>query len=794
MIEIESDWKKHAAQVYSDKDVEKAFLDQAYMFIQNKATPLMQDPYRLGFEIVFKNDANSKMVGIFAFKVGEELIYAPAFFVNGAIKGTDLLYRHKSKTFVPLTNDWATYLVGIQQNKSGSAIAKGHSSSDGLNVRKIILPPDYSQGPVKTASYNKIRKANDWLPNIEEVYEEIKEAKKYGNDDDDAVIVDKGVSEGKGVKHVQKSSDGGPDTYYSDDKGTPEDAKVLSRAEAEKLRKKKASLVKDLILDVGQDAVKKITNVMEKDATFANNVLQHVGLDNVLLEEVKEAHVKEAATHEKGLVLHMGFANENVKQASEKMAANGFLFEDNRSETDLVHSVFEDKNTEYSGVSEAGIYKVLRKDGTTCNCLVVPSNGHSITSSFWHDDEDDMDLHQRSGGSRGYGSTSAKYTVVDLSNNAYTCVDSKKIITADEESEKASDAENEMDRFSDTPSPGGYYMLLDLTNGVNGSTVSDPFYVKSTVSSGDGVNKYRVDWSDDSYGDDSDLPTLTLNPDYDSNNYKDKVFKKGDVAFVKVDKKNDVDLASSSDLHNLFMNGGVKSAAVHKTDMGFVTKSGSHTTSEQSKLSTLCYLMKAGSFTEDLAESLIKKAEEQGVVSFYIPKTAHNLSFGENPDDYFTEDMDDVFGVSRQSPQSVRLIADSAEPDMPDDSRIGDSIKFDNAGELEGKGPNELAAMADQLGVPSLFEHGVVGSLANTYDSSMLIDKYFPDLEKALDRLGRMVFLFYWKPEDFSHLYGTDDQSSLENMLVSNFKQFGELVLELLKKINSFTETAGRTY
>jgi hypothetical protein len=76
----------------------------------------------------------------------------------------------------------------------------------------------------------------------------------------------------------------------------------------------------------------------------------------------------------------------------------------------------------------------------------------------------------------------------------------------------------------------------------------------------------------------------------------------------------------------------------------------------------------------------------------------------------------------------------------------------------------------------------------------MLIDKYFPDLEKALDRLGRMVFLFYWKPEDFSHLYGTDDQSSLENMLVSNFKQFGELVLELLKKINSFTETAGRTY
>ena len=50
----ENDWRKYAAGTYPDQDVEKAFLDQAYVFIQNKATPLMRDPYRLGFEIVFK--------------------------------------------------------------------------------------------------------------------------------------------------------------------------------------------------------------------------------------------------------------------------------------------------------------------------------------------------------------------------------------------------------------------------------------------------------------------------------------------------------------------------------------------------------------------------------------------------------------------------------------------------------------------------------------------------------------------------------------------------------------------
>ncbi len=68
-MNINDDWKKLAATTFADQDVEKAFLDQAYVFIQNKATPLMRAPYKLGFEIVFKNDSNTKMVGIFVFRI-----------------------------------------------------------------------------------------------------------------------------------------------------------------------------------------------------------------------------------------------------------------------------------------------------------------------------------------------------------------------------------------------------------------------------------------------------------------------------------------------------------------------------------------------------------------------------------------------------------------------------------------------------------------------------------------------------------------------------------------------------
>ena len=45
-----------------------------------------------------------------------------------------------------------------------------------------------------------------------------------------------------------------------------------------------------------------------------------------------------------------------------------------------------------------------------------------------------------------------------------------------------------------------------------------------------------------------------------------------------------------------------------------------------------------------------------------------------------------------------------------------------------------------------------------------------------------LLFLSVWKPEEFLGLYGADDIIELENMLLSNFKQLGDLILELLLK------------
>mgnify|MGYP003398026846 CR=1 FL=1 len=107
-----NNWREKVASMteIDDIDIEKTFSDMASGFVANKVGDLMKDEHRIGFEIVKKNDDNTKLLGVFAFKVDKELIFAPVFFLQGEIKGP-LLYRCDTKQFLPATKEWASYLT-----------------------------------------------------------------------------------------------------------------------------------------------------------------------------------------------------------------------------------------------------------------------------------------------------------------------------------------------------------------------------------------------------------------------------------------------------------------------------------------------------------------------------------------------------------------------------------------------------------------------------------------------------------------------------------------------------------
>lgn len=176
--------------------------------------------------------------------------------------------------------------------------------------------------------------------------------------------------------------------------------------------------------------------------------------------------------------------------------------------------------------------------------------------------------------------------------------------------------------------------------------------------------------------------------------------------------------------------------------------------------------------------------------SSVLDKRAASISVYANPE--FRRSTDSTFGVPMEEPQGFVLdtetsapsapiphIGDVYDPGMGVAAPSGDSLSDEVLGIAK---PQELIKLKEQAGVPNVFGHGAVSSLIHTYNSVSMIDRYMPDLEEALDRLGRLIFLLYWKPRDFEDAFGTDDMADMENHMISTFQTYGDFILDLLKK------------
>ena len=93
-----------------------------------------------------------------------------------------------------------------------------------------------------------------------------------------------------------------------------------------------------------------------------------------------------------------------------------------------------------------------------------------------------------------------------------------------------------------------------------------------------------------------------------------------------------------------------------------------------------------------------------------------------------------------------------------------------------------LAEDAAKAGQRHVFDQAAIGGLVKVYDTANVVDSYIPDFMDTIDRLGRILFLFYWKHEDFNQRYGSDDVVQMEDRLRNVFKQLGELTLNLKEK------------
>lgn len=116
-----------------DLPFEQAFGSLAHAYISDKAPKLLD--YEIGFQLLKKSPDNTKAAGIFGFQVGKSLLMIPVFFINGDLKGHELLYIKNNDVFVPLTENWVNYLLGRKPILIGDGVEK--------NLRNLGVTPPY---------------------------------------------------------------------------------------------------------------------------------------------------------------------------------------------------------------------------------------------------------------------------------------------------------------------------------------------------------------------------------------------------------------------------------------------------------------------------------------------------------------------------------------------------------------------------------------------------------------------------------------------------------------------------
>ena len=86
------------------------------------------------------------------------------------------------------------------------------------------------------------------------------------------------------------------------------------------------------------------------------------------------------------------------------------------------------------------------------------------------------------------------------------------------------------------------------------------------------------------------------------------------------------------------------------------------------------------------------------------------------------------------------------------------------------------------MGQKEVFDTHMIGGMLKAVREDSLVDRYLGDLLKALDRLGRVLFMFYWHNEEFSDRYGKQDMPELEDSLRNTFESLGDVTLFLKQK------------
>lgn len=753
----------------NDVPFAQAFSNLAHAYLRDKAPSLLD--HELGFQVVDRSEDNKKAVGIIAAKLGPQKVFVPFFFLKNNVKGHEMLYLCDRDIFVPLKENWLNDLINRKPMSIGTGLDRGEA------MRNIASPnlQRLRQSPYKFAG-RMADSVQSFLPKMASL-----------------VVPDAWAEE---VSAAQ--------AHYADRLNL---LTFLKQANRQQLGQFVHWLQRYPQLATAADGFYGIDKIAEAVRSGLEICDIHSVHDMKLVPKYRaapttgsvwDAQIKSGAPGKKVTVVYFDALFDADGESSdkseltdddrEKLMKDRVLIQDGRSD-DEVSVPYQIKGPEnLFNPSESGVYQLLVKPGTFEKCFIA--------------------LHP-------YGPDGRKpfATVVRLDDprswtNAYSgnlwCSSTLEIGEFDKWFNDLPDAKSlDSGRY-------GRYVIVG-----NKGEATLPFEVNKELGDGDDSTLYDVSFSlhcddrppgrdgvrgqpsapsADNYSPYRDGQRIRLGgkPGARLRTNRGDVFVPDGYKLLRVSPAEDEDGFCSPFSATRPLQPGrfvdAEFAIKQKTAELRIMSDGITTRIDGgrplTKIAALVHLVREVGLREDVARTLLKQAAPGRPVIVRVKQA--------EPYPYLTD----------QGP---------ASPSFPDPMQGGyNPMGFEGATtngqgyqlpipELSGmnsdpqkNNPNPAYDQAPFYGSPSSasgmssqregFDTAMISSLLRTMNDESMVDRWLPDLITGMDRLGRLLFTFYWHGDRFAERYGKRDMPELEDSLRNAFEMLGDVIIFLQQK------------
>lgn len=821
-------WKMASLGGEQESGFEQAFSSLAYAYLKDKSPRLLD--FIVGFQLVDRNEDNTKAMGVFGFKVGEQWLYAPVFFLNGDLKGHELLYIKKQDSFVPMKENWVNYLISRKPHKLGEGSPQNTYELGGLmpNLMRLSRQPT---GTKYGADQPGLIHIDDWakpcLPLVfalatkqaSSLYPGLTKAagdlnfKAVVNDPFKAALAE--TADKFDMRNVLTTLPLLKFAFEQFYMKSPAIKAGFDRFYGKDFFLKAAEKLKQQSYEINiKQAASYIVPPKGSKGSYRGK-MKGKDLFNIMPDkEEKEAFDKHSEITVFALDVDMDVPitvnkDELTEEEREKLLKDTVLIKDKRDphgpNTSIAYNT--QVRLELVNPSETGLYEILEKPGSF-DRMVIIHNPHS-----------------------GRGREDHCLVLRESAPRNWTNIHRTNVWAKSCDCPERDDFVKYVKGLSGTEdlTKGGVYVAIHE----NGSGTC-PFRVRENY--GNGV--YKVEWKDHAqYGLGFGMSAMRHKSErsqdweigYSPWDAKVHITKSpgcklratnGELSIpdsYKIIKVQDPPPPKENDKYNLMCCGPASDSLeehseeepiqcgnlvdiqiylhkkahtlkIHDTGAGEVWLKGSRGHERMSKKAALISLVRDHGLSEKQARSMLKEATAQGVhnrAAAYFIKYADPYNGGNSlqPGPTAPPFPQPMYGTESSGPGAQTSIYPQEEfqpvdsmSSMNTDPSIYDPFYTPDQNAMQ------VAQQAAMSGQKEVFDTSMISGMLKSVRQDSLVDRYLGDLMKALDKLGRILFMFYWHQEEFEDRYGKQDLPELEDSLRNSFETLGDVTLFLQEK------------